>query len=234
MRFSLTREETGSRPYDPGVNALVFEFLKRRPVKFLRDEEVEISLPSSASHTDIFITRVSQHVSQKLYLQIPPQVIRRSTLEPDMEITIRLTRNNLLGTSKARIIEILHDENPPLFVVQLISDILWEEIVPSRLAEPSVEEKPPCLKLVIGDGEKEYAGNAQELNSAGLLFTSSVPFEPLLRLTVGVLLDEHVTFNAEVLSCLRKGDDSMYEVIISLSEMDDINHNRLAEALARN
>lgn len=232
MRFSITREETGSR-HDLGVNAVVFEFLKRRPVKFSRDEEVEVSLPSSAGNADVFISRISQQTYQKLYLQIPPQVIKRSTFEPDMEITVRFTRNDLLGTSKARVLEILHDENPPLFAVQLLSDILWEEIVPARLAEPAVEVKAPSLSLVIGDGEKEYTGTALEITSLGFLFTSSVSFEQHLILTIGIPLNEPLKFNAEVLSCLRKSDDSQYEVTVNLSELSDSQQDRLKEAVSR-
>jgi len=212
------------------VNVLVFEFLKRRPVKFSRDEEVEVSLPSSAG-TDVFVSRISQQGYQKLYLQIPPQVIRRSTFEPDMDITVRFTRNDLLGTSKARVMEIFPDENPPLFAVQLLSDIIWEEIVPASLAEPAVKEKPPGLSLVIGDGEKEYKGTAREVTSLGFLLTSSVSFEPHIILTIEIPLNEPLRFNAEVLSCLRKSDDSQYEVTVSLSELSDSQQERLKEAL---
>lgn len=213
------------------MNVLVFEFLKRRPVKFSRDEEVEVSLPSSGGSGDVFVSRISQQSYQKLYLQIPPQVIRRSTFEPDMDITVRFTRNDLLGTSKARILEILPDENPPLFVVQLLSDILWEEIVPARLAEPPVKEKPPGISLVIGDGDNEYAGTAREVTSRGFLLTSSVCFEPHIILTIEIPLNEPLRFNAEVLSSLRRNDSSLYEVTVSLSELIESQQERLKEAL---
>ena len=213
------------------MNVLVFEFLKRRPVKFSRDEEIEISLISSAGDNDVFIARVSQQSFQRIYLQIPLPVIKRSAFEPDMEITLSFTKDGLLGTSKARIVEILHDENPPLFGVQMSSDTVWEEIVPARLASPPAEKSAPSLALTAGDGEKEYACVAREVTGEGFLIGSPVSFEPHIVLTITVPLDEPLAFNAEVLSCLRRGESAIYEVLISLSEIDDEKCVALKEAL---
>jgi hypothetical protein len=194
---------------------VVFNFLKKKSVRFEKDEEVEVLL---LSRQDLFITRIARQSFGSVFLHLPPLARKKKLIEPDVPLIIHFTRHELLGSFRATVTEVLSDEHPPLFAIDIPTEISWEEIVPSRL----VERSPACLSsaprsLVVRHDGRETAGTFFCFDGETLTFHSPGDFTPGAR--VCIILDieeEEIECEASVLHSAAAEDRGLFETAVSL------------------
>jgi hypothetical protein len=198
------------------VRSVVFDFLKKKPIRFEKDEEIEVLL---VARQDLFITRVARQSFQKIFLHLPVQVQKKQVIELDVPLIVHFTRSDLLGSFKTSVAEILADEHPPLFVISVPQDISWEEIVPARLVDrsPACLSSPP-LSLALRHGGREFEGTFSCFDKETLTFFSPEELPPGER--VNITLDSS-SWEAEIVHSSPLEDDELFETRVSLSSLPE-------------
>jgi len=197
---------------------VVFSFLKKKAVRFDKDEEVEVLL---LSRRDLFITRVARQSFHGIYLHLPPLARKKKLIEPELPVIIHFTRRELLGSFRTTVSEVLPDEHPPLFVIDVPEEITWEEIVPARL----VERTPACLPslprpLMIRHDGREVTGVFSCYDGEALTFHSPARFSPGSRICIVLNMEnEVVEWEAAVLYSSAAEEEGNFETSVSAASL---------------
>jgi hypothetical protein len=212
---------------------VVFRFWKKKPVKLLKYEEVEIScsLHEDAS-PEVFVTKVLSQSPQRILLHLPPMPVKHHLIQHNSAIMVHFRRDNNLGSFGSTIIDIFKDEIPPSFSIAVPSQILWEEIVPAKLASKPQGRSHRRLFLKARLDDTETDGMIHALNARELVFSCSRSFQAGDALMLLISMPEgELAFQAEVLKSSESPDEGLYEVMTSTSGLKREDHERIRHYL---
>ncbi|MDQ7822932.1 MAG: hypothetical protein RDV48_09080 [Candidatus Eremiobacteraeota bacterium] len=214
---------------------MVFRFLKKRPVTFLREEEVEIILsPRDEPYPQIFITRIQSQSPQKIQIQIPPPVLKKSALVPGMEVTIHFRRDNFLGSFQAKVMDVMPEDRPPLFSVKVPSQVLWEEIVPSRLAPKATVHPAVQVPCTVKSGEALYEAVVISVTARSLELSSpgEFPQGEVVVIELGTT-EKLLSFEGAVIKNGQDSEEGYFVSSVDLSRMEGEDHKLLLSFLSK-
>jgi hypothetical protein len=212
---------------------VVFHFWKKRPVKLLKGEEVEISCAvREDTMPEAFVTRALSQSPQRILLCIPPAPVKHHLIQHNSTIMVHFKRDNHLGSFGSTIIDIFRDEIPPSFSIAVPSQILWEEIVPAKLASKTSIRSHRKLFIKARLGDSEADGMAHTLNARELLFSCSRSYQAGDGLMLLISMPEgDLAFQAEVLMISESSDKGLYEITTSTSGLEKEEHERIRRCL---
>lgn len=201
---------------------MVLRFWKKRAVKFVKNEEVEISLKNQEDTLpEVFITRIISQSPRNVLMQLP--LSRKGKIQAGESIVVHFRRKNQLGSFKSSIADVWSEEVPPVFSITTPSSIFWEEIVPSRLAMRDIlhtKERKTFLQVTYE--ETLFDAVLKQVGEEGLIFSGPVLCEPArsLKMVLG-LPGKVITCEAQVMSSTPEGDGFATTVApTNLSEED--------------
>lgn len=199
---------------------MVFGFLKTRPVKFSKNEEVEISIKREIENLPlIFITKVLNQSQKKISFVLPPEKSRRETIKPQTSILVHFVRESNLGSFQCKVIDVMEDEIPPYFSVDCESGVFWEEIIPSKITLKDTPSDRGSLTVDCKYKKTIFSAAVKRADEKDFVFSSEkeLPVGGSLIMTLR-LPDIRIDFVAEVRDCIPSGD--IFETVIDFSFLD--------------